>query len=130
MLRFSAHVPGSSLVGGPPPGGSDVDTMVLFVCFLFPGTQHDHHRSLKVRTSSPLFPSIRSPSSNSRPRCSNRAIGEDRRKLLGQHIWKDILLNPSEGEVRHKSGIFYCVFQNIRDVQKEGMSDRPYGISV
>ena len=31
MLRFSAHVPGSSLAGGPPPGGSDVDTMVLFV---------------------------------------------------------------------------------------------------
>ena len=50
----------------------------------------------------------------------NRAIGDDRRKLLGKHIWKDFLLNPSEGEKGRASGVFYCVFQNIRDVQKEG----------
>lgn len=50
----------------------------------------------------------------------SKRIGEDRRKLLGQHTWKDILKNPSEGEKEHKSGIFHCVFNSIRDVQKEG----------
>lgn len=67
-----------------------------------------------------FFFSLRSPFTNLLF-CSNRAIGDDKRKLLGQHVWKDILLNPSEGEKRHRSGIYYCVYQNIRDVQKEGM---------
>ena len=62
--------------------------------------------------------------------CSNRTIGDDRRKLLGQHVWKDILLKPSEGEMKHRSGIFYCVFRNIRDVQKEGTCERPRGVSM
>jgi len=57
-------------------------------------------------------------------------IGDDRRKLLGQHIWKDILSKPSEGEKRHRSGIFYCVYNNVRDVQKEGTYRRPCEVSV
>lgn len=60
----------------------------------------------------------------------NRTIGDDKRKLLGQHTWKDILINPSDGEKGHRSGIFYCVYTNLRDVQKEGAFDCPRGISM
>lgn len=59
-----------------------------------------------------------------------RAIGDDKRKLLGQHTWKEILKNPSEGEKGQRSRIFYCVFNNIRDVQKEGAFEPPRRLSV
>ena len=45
--RFGARVPGSSPTGRPI-------LMPWIVYFLFPGTQHGHHRSLKVRTWSPF----------------------------------------------------------------------------
>lgn len=60
----------------------------------------------------------------------NRAIGDDKRKLLGQHTWKDILLNPSDGEKGHRSGIFYCIYNNLREVQKEGAFERCHGVSI
>ena len=60
--------------------------------------------------------------------CLNREV--DKRKLLGQHDWKDILLNPSEEEKRHKSSIFDCVYDSVREVQEKGACERPCGVSM
>lgn len=58
----------------------------------------------------------------------NRSIpDDDKRQLLGQHIWKDILIKPTEGEKEHRSGVFYCVFSTIREVQKEGACEHHFG---
>jgi len=68
--------------------------------------------------------SLRSLNANWDFHRSNRTIGDDRRKLLGKHIWKEFLLNPSEEEKGCVSGVFYCVYQTIREVKKEGKCER------
>ena len=41
-------------------------------------------------------------------------------KLLGQHDWKIILLNPSEEEKGRKSDIYCSRYNSIEEVQKAG----------
>jgi len=108
---------------------TDIDAMD----WSFPSFRHATRSSSKSQSAymvSHFFHPLRPSSADLGFRYSNRAIGDDRRKLLGKHIWKEFLLNPSEGEKGRASGVFYCVYQNIRDVQKEGACERSGGVSV
>jgi hypothetical protein len=41
-------------------------------------------------------------------------------RLLGEHRWKEFLLNPDKSEAELKSQIFYCTYSTEREVQKDG----------
>lgn len=116
--RFGARVPGAL-----PTGGVDIDAMSC----LIPLPRHATRSSSRSQSAYTVFlfiHSLHSSNENSDFRHSNRAIGDDRRKLLGKHIWKEFLLNPSEGEKGRTSGVFYSIYQNIRDIQREGKRER------
>jgi len=129
VLRFSAHVCGSSQMVGYRKDRRERPILTPWMHFLllFRHATRSSSKSQSAYMVSLFLHSLRRSNANLG---SNRTIGDDKRKLLGQHIWKDILLKPSEGEKRHRSGIFFCVYNSIRDVQKEGTCERPCGVST
>ncbi|KAF8711464.1 hypothetical protein AX14_013281 [Amanita brunnescens Koide BX004] len=46
-------------------------------------------------------------------------------RLLGEHRWKEFLLNPDKSEAELKSQIFYCTYSTEREVQKDGWKEIP-----
>jgi hypothetical protein len=41
-------------------------------------------------------------------------------RLLGEHRWSELLVNPNEEEKHRVSKIYYCTYSSGREVQKNG----------